>query len=104
MYEDQEIPKWRKKKRRQSDAHRRADHKHNYAPAISVKAEWDCKYHGNPMYHSRGFYCIECMRWKSEAFLWSKESRESWDAAHPNAVYVKLNDDHSRVIDFIKKL
>ena len=95
MYEDQEVAKWRKKKSRQSKIKRRADHKHNYAPALYI---------GFQDYVCRGFYCTECMRWKSETFLWRLSDREAWDAAHPDAVYVKLNEDHSRVIDFIKKL
>ena len=104
MYEDQEVAKWRKKKGRQSKIERRADHKHNYAPAISVKAEWSCAYNGEPHFYSRGFYCTECMKWKCGRCLWRLQDRVAWDAAHPDAVYVKLNEDHSCVVDFIKKI
>ena len=96
MYEDQEVAKWRKKRSRQSKVERRSDHKHNYAPA--------CRVIGDEAYKLYGFYCTTCMKWKSGPWLYKAEDRSAWEAAHPNMVYVKLNSDHTHVIDFIKKL
>lgn len=96
MYEDQEVAKWRKKKGRQSKVERRADHKHNYAPAYKIL--------GDKENAVRGFYCTVCKKWKPGPWFWKAEDRAAWDAAHSNAVYVVMKEDKCCVVDFYKKI
>lgn len=97
---DNEIPKYRKKKGRKSQAARRSDHKHNYLPAkLNTYYSWMTK-----TFITRGYYCSICGKWKQAELHWNTNQAEEWDKRHPEAPIVSLTPDHSSIVDFQKIL